>query len=286
MIYNFPPDQADLAHAYAHYAWANHTSFEIEEKRVLGELDQAVVILPIAAIEQHGPHLPLAVDAVINQAVLAKALSLLPLNQSLFHVPMISVGMSLEHCHFMGTLTLSDQQMIENCVQTATCLKASGIRKIVMFNSHGGNSPIMDLVAIRLRMKEEMAVVKTSWTRLVDLKQYFSEDEVKFGIHGGAAETSLMMHIAPEMVRMDQLGNFASSGERMQKNKCQIAPTGPASFAWASEDLNSQGVVGNALQATAETGRQILDAAGRALALMLQEFYAHQVTEKTPWPIS
>lgn len=283
MIYQFPSHHADLAQSYQHYGWAYQTSAELANKSQSGELDQAVAIIPLAAIEQHGPHLPLAVDAILNQAILAKACTLLPDHLPVFHVPMISVGMSLEHGSFSGTLSYHDQQLIDLIIQTALDVQKTGIQKILLWNSHGGNSPIMDLAAIRLRMQAKMAVVKTSWTRLTDLSDIFPQDEIKFGIHGGASETSLMMYLAPEMVRQHQVQNFPSTGQSARDQGKMIGPGGPAAFAWASEDLNQSGAIGNAALATIAAGEKIFERSGKELAKLLIEFTKCQVQPNEPW---
>lgn len=284
MIYQFPPHHSDLAHSFQQYGWAYQTSAELSQMAQAGKLAQAVAIIPLAAIEQHGPHLPLAVDAILNQAILAKACHLLPDDISVFHVPMLSVGMSLEHGSFAGTLSYQDHQLIELIEQTAMAVHQAGIQKILLWNSHGGNSPIMDLAAIRLRMKAGMAVVKSSWTRLTNLSDIFPQDEIKFGIHGGAAETSLMMYLAPDMVRQAQVQNFPSTGQIARDQGKMIGPGGAAAFAWASEDLNKNGAIGDATLASVLAGKEIFERAGAELAKLLLEFLSHQIEPNEPWP--
>ena len=285
MIYQFPPHQAELAKAYQKYSWAFQTCQELADQRQKSQISQAVAILPLAAIEQHGPHLPLAVDAILNQAILARTCHLMPEGTPIYHLPMITVGMSHEHEDFPGTLSYTDHQLIDLCVQTAKAVQKAGINKILLWNSHGGNSPIMDLSAIRLRMRAKMAVVKTSWTRLTDLSDLFPQDEIKFGIHGGAAETSLMMFLAPDMVREGLIDNFISEGQKATDQGKIIGPAGQAAFAWASQDLNLSGAIGNARLATREAGKIIFNRAAEALATVLLEFCDHSSHPGHPWSI-
>jgi len=249
-------------------SWADLTAMEIAD---LVALDP-VVVLPTAAVEQHGPHLPLSTDVDIGEGIVAAAMSELSDEFAVSVLPTLSVGTSDEHAGAGGTLTLSAEGMIDTVVSLGRSLANAGVRRLVLANSHGGNRAALDIAALRLRRECRMLVVKAHWFRYpapegVDLP----ESEWRHGLHGGAVETAMMMHLRPEAVRTDQLRDFPSLGGELERMLQRLGPEGVASFAWEAHDLNPDGVTGNASLATAELGKLLVEGYGRVLAEILED---------------
>lgn len=233
-----------------------------------------VVVLPVGAVEQHGPHLPVSVDATLNDALLERAAQRLPADCPVTLLPPMPIGKSNEHLAFPGTLSLSADTLIHLWTDIAESVWRAGVRKLVLFNSHGGQPQIMDIVSRDLRVRRKMLVVLSSWYQMVDPSQWFADDEIRYGIHGGAIETSMMLHVRPDLVRMDKAQDFASTPQDLHANAKFLEPGDKLSFAWQAQDLNPAGAVGDASVANAETGRAIVDAVAHKLALLLQEVVA------------
>jgi creatinine amidohydrolase len=239
---------------------------------------RAIAVLPVAATEQHGPHLPLSVDTDIVNGVIAAAVPHLAPGLPAFFLPTQAVVFSPEHTRFPGTLTLKAETLIRIWTELGECLAASGVKKLVLFNAHGGQVGAMDLVARDLRARLGMLVYSANWFNLPlvdaqgqDVKALFSAEEHRFGIHAGEIETSMMLALKPEQVRMDQAAYFRSSSQARAADFPILGNGKSAKLGWQMQDYNAEGAVGNAGAATAEKGRTVLDAAGRALAALLAE---------------
>lgn len=217
--------------------------------------EQTIAVLPVAAIEQHGPHLPVSTDTTIMQGMLEMVIERLPDDLDIRILPVQSVGKSNEHLHAPGTLTLPAATLIDAWTELGASVARAGIRKIVFVNSHGGNEEIMGIVARELRVAFKMLAVKTSWSRFGRPAGLYSDIEDRFGIHGGDFETSVMLHFRPDLVDMTKARDFTSSVERAEQEFDLLKPTGTHAFAWIASDLNPHGVVGEASKATAEKGR-------------------------------
>jgi len=238
--------------------------------------DTTVAILPMAAIEQHGPHLPVSTDAVICQGILDQAVaeSLGPSGPVII-MPLQAVGDSLEHTDFPGTLSLPSDLLGETVYRLGVCAHRAGIRKLLIFNSHGGQPQVIDIAALRLREELGMFVAKAHSFGFGVPDGLFTEDELAHGFHGGAVETSMMLHLAPDLVRRDKAGNFRSAGEAMARENRHLGPEGPhAGFAWMARDLNASGAIGDASAADAEKGRQTVDHAADILRGVILEVQA------------
>jgi len=230
-----------------------------------------IAVLPVAAIEQHGPHLPLAVDAVINQGVLARALELVPAALPVTVLPAQVVGKSNEHGAFPGTLTLSAETVIRLWTEIGESVARAGVRKLVIFNSHGGQPAIVDIVATDLRVRLGMLAVIANYYALARPEDMFGADELRFGIHGGAVETSMMLHLRPDMVRRDELRGFPSLAQRLAQEFKVLGPAGRVGFAWQTQDLGPTGALGDAAAADPERGRALVELYAGRFATLLEE---------------
>ena len=237
-----------------------------------GALPEAVIaVLPVAAVEQHGPHLPLSVDATIVDGIVARALELLPDRLPVMVLPTQAIGKSDEHVDFPGTLTLSAETLARLWTEIGESVARAGVRKLVFFNSHGGQPQVMEIVARELRVRRKMLAVASSWYAFGLPDGLFPPEEVRHGIHGGAIETSMMLHLRPDLVRRDKLQNFASLGARMAGDYRLLGPTGVAKLAWQTQDLNPAGACGDAASADAARGAKVIDFAARKLVELLEE---------------
>lgn len=217
--------------------------------------EATIAILPVAAIEQHGPHLPVSTDTTIMEHMLETVIARLPADLDIRILPVQAVGKSNEHIRSLGTLTLPPATLIDAWTELGAAIARVGIRKLVVVNSHGGNEEIMGIVTRELRVRFDMMAVKTSWQRFGRPAGMYPELEDRHGIHGGDVETSLMLHFRPDLVDMSKAQDFISGVARAEKDFELLRHTGTHAFAWLAADLNPHGVVGNASVATAEKGR-------------------------------
>jgi creatinine amidohydrolase len=258
--------------------WADLSTQDFTQLISSGEAAQTIAVLPVAATEQHGPHLPLNVDTVLVDGVVAAALPHLDTEVKVLFLPTQAVGLSPEHAAFPGTLTLKAQTILRLWTDIAESVAAAGIKKLLIFNSHGGQVSVMDLVARDLRARLGMLVYSASWFNLPllddkgqDVNRLFGADEHRFGIHAGEIETSMMLALARHQVNMALAQNFHSSAQDRAQKFAVLGNGKSAKLGWQMQDYNPGGAVGNAAVASAEKGHALVDAAGRSLALMLAE---------------
>jgi creatinine amidohydrolase len=260
--------------------WSDWTARDFAQAHAHGRLAQTIAILPVAATEQHGPHLPLSVDTALVEGVIAAALPHIAAEVPALFLPTQAVGFSPEHAAFAGTLTLKAETIIRLWTDIAESVAAAGVRKLVLFNAHGGQVGLMDVVARDLRARLGMLVYSVNWFGLPltgpqgeDVNALFSAHEHRFGIHAGEIETSMMLALTPDKVDMAKAQNFASTSEDRSKVYAILGNGKSAKLGWQMQDYNTAGAVGNAAAATPEKGRAVLDAAGRSLAQMLSELH-------------
>ena len=238
------------------------------------DLEATVAVLPVAAVEQHGPHLPLNVDTALVDGVIAAALPHLPTDAPVLVLPTQQVGLSPEHERFAGTLTLSPATLIALWTELGACVARAGVRKLLLFNSHGGQVSVMDIVARELRARHGLLVYSASWYSLPQpdaVQALFPPEEHRFGIHAGDVETSMMLALRPELVDMAQAQHFHSSAQDRAAHYPILGNGRSAKLGWQMQDYNPQGAVGNAATATAGKGHAVIGAAAQQLALLLQE---------------
>ena len=257
--------------------WADLSTREFAALQSAGQADQVVAVLPVAAIEQHGPHLPLSVDATLLQGVIDAALPLLPADLPVLFLPPQNVGLSPEHIRYPGTLTLSPATVIALWTELGECVARAGIKKLLLFNGHGGQVSVMDIVARELRTRCDLIVFSASWFSLPlpdAVASQFSAHEHRFGIHAGEIETSMMRHLAPHTVHMEHAQNFRSTSQDRSEHYAILGNGKSAKLGWQMQDYHSAGAVGNAAAATSDKGRAVVQAAGVQLALLLAELHA------------
>ena len=230
-----------------------------------------IAVLPLAATEQHGPHLPVGTDVMIAQAYLARVRELLAATIPATFLPLQPVGISTEHIDYPGTLTLPTEVALQSWMALGTSVARAGVKKLVMVTSHGGNSAAMSLVAQDLRARHRLLVVSTGWTRFGAPEGLFSAEELRHGIHGGAVETSIMLARYPEQVRVEAIADFRPASIAMEKDYRWLAAHRPAPFAWQAQDLHPSGAAGDATQASAEKGRLLLEHGARAFCELLAD---------------
>jgi creatinine amidohydrolase len=261
------------AQALASHRWAELNTCDFAAL----DPSRAVAVLPLGATEQHGPHLPLSVDTVLVEGVVNAALRHLADTDPVLVLPTQAVGLSTEHTAFAGTLHLSPQTLIQLWCDIGASVARAGVKKLLMFNAHGGNIGLMDVVARELRAQHGLIVYSSSWYNLpidAGVTGQFSADEHRFGIHAGDIETSMMLALSPHRVDMAKAQNFASTSQERAKHYAVLGNGKSAKLGWHMQDYNPQGATGNASAATAAKGDALVASAGEQLALLLRELVA------------
>ena len=266
------PDQS--THNAANPWWQDCTPQQIV---ALAAAD-GVALLPLAAIEQHGEHLPLSTDLDIAMGLVEAALPRVRAEVPLCVLPPLAVGLSLEHGAFAGTLSLSPETALAVLVELGERVAAAGFRRLVLFNSHGGNKALVDLAALKLRVAQRMLVVRANYFRFAPPPDVLPLDELRHGLHGGAMETAMMLHLAPGKVRIERIGHFESLGQRMAQDGMRLGPEGEAGFAWMAQDLNPNGVSGDARLATPELGERLVTHFAQQLARLIDDAHGFDLS--------
>jgi creatinine amidohydrolase len=252
------------------FFWGDLTSAEF---RAL-DPECTIVVLPVAAVEQHGPHLPVLTDTAIADGMLVTLRRMLPRELRVLVLPTQAYGKSNEHLLSPGTVTLTAQTLIDVLIEIGANIARVGLRKVVLMNSHGGNSEVLGIVSRELRVRHDMLSVTTHWRRFGLPPGLYSPADEEYGIHAGDIETSLMLHFRPELVRMQHAKNFVSNAMAIEQEYTHLRPIGQHAFAWIAQDLNADGAVGDASSATADKGKATAEYQVEGLIALLRDMTA------------
>ncbi len=238
-----------------------------------------IAVLPLGAHEQHGPHLPFETDAIIASGIASRLVEALPAHLPVTILPVEAIGYSIEHMEVAGTRTLAYDEAVGRWLGIAETLNRRGVRKLVLLNAHGGNSPLLTIVATEARVRFNMLVVATSWTRFGQPAGWIAPEDKAIDIHGGDIETSVMLALAPDRVDMAKARNFSSRQSDFAARYKHLRAYGPHAFGWKMSDLNPDGVAGNAAAATAERGEVLIAHAVRGILELLDDVHAFDISD-------
>jgi|DewCreStandDraft_4_1066084.scaffolds.fasta_scaffold00055_53 creatinine amidohydrolase len=249
------------------------------------DAERTVVLMPVGAIEQHGPHLPLSVDALVVGALAEAALARAEPGLPLLVLPVCPFGKSDEHVDYPGTLTLSAATLQALWSEIGASVARAGLKKLLILNGHGGQVATAQIVARDLRIRHRMLVASCLWPQLGLPEGILPADELRFGIHAGALETALVQAIRPELVRADRLARF----EPTTRERAVLAPVlgglGASGFGWMAQDLHPSGAAGDATLASAELGRKVLDHVTGRLLSLVRELRDQPLGDLGPGPL-
>jgi creatinine amidohydrolase len=232
--------------------------------------EQAAVVLVIGAIEQHGPHLPTGTDLALGVSMLTLAIERLDPSVQLWVLPPLAYGRSVEHTEFAGTVTLSQETLAAVVHDVATSVARSGFRRLVLFNSHGGNVSVLETVARDARSRTGLMIFPFSMFRIGLTYPPINDQEATWGTHAGEWETSMMLALTPELVDMERAGRAEGYAAFAQPPE-HVGLLGPIPFAWSTHDVSATGAIGDPRSATVERGREIVELSVAKIALALEE---------------
>ena len=255
--------------------WVEFTSDELAQ----AVRKETVAILPLAAVEQHGPHLPLGVDLYLVESFIQAGLKNAQAQDQVLVLPTLQMGISLEHADFVGTLDLDAQLMRAACLEMASAVARAGISRLLLFNSHGGNSGLMDIVGRQIRQETGLIVFHSNWYDLAEpefMVKQFGQDELRFGVHAGDVETSLMMAIRPDLVG-ETRAHHASTAQAKAQQFAILGDGRSAKQSWMARDYSPTGAMGDARKSTPDKGARLLEHVGLRLIELTREIARFQV---------
>ena len=252
-----------------HRFWSRHTA------RDFAALDRGslIAVLPVGAVEQHGPHLPLSVDQAILDGIIAATVPLIPQDCPALFLPTLPVGKSNEHSAWPGTLTFSAQTLMAMWMEIGDSVAAAGVRKLVFLNSHGGQIAPMEIVARDLRIKHRMLTVAANWFAMGMPEGLLTDEEARFGIHAGDLETSVMLALHPDHVQMQHARNFRPAIAEIARSNRHVGLSNAGKLGWQAQDMNPAGACGDASLATAAKGQSFINHAARQIVILLEEVH-------------
>ncbi|MBO9101197.1 MULTISPECIES: creatininase family protein [Rhizobium] len=255
---------------------------ELSTRQIAALPPGTIAILPVAAVEQHGPHLPVGTDALINRGILAHAIERMAPDMPVVILPEQMIGNSMEHLSFPGTLSHTAAATMEIWGTVLEGALRAGITKVLLFNSHGGQVKQLQPTALMLRQRFGAMAFYASWFDAGYPEGLFSDDEIAFGIHGGAIETSMMLHLYPHLVATDHIADFPSRAKDLE-TAFSLLQTDPgngrmAGFGWMMQDLHPSGASGDARQATVEKGNALVERAAERLIQVIGDIAAFDET--------
>lgn len=242
------------------------------EISALPDRENTVIVLPAGSIEQHGPHLPCAVDSIIAAGVVGHALARLPASVPAFALPPVTYGKSDEHLHFPGTFTLDGPTLEATVTQIGESTYRAGFRKLLIVNAHGGQPQLMEMAACELRLRhgDFIVVPHNAWRLPHVAGRYLAEREKQLAMHAGHAETAIMLALAPDTVHMER----AVASYPPEFPSRLLSPNGRPACAWSARDFGPSGVIGDPLPATREQGEAILESLATSWAQAITELHA------------
>jgi creatinine amidohydrolase len=235
--------------------------------------ESTLLVLPTAAIEQHGHHLPLATDTLINNLLLGHALNKLPAELPVYALPPVHYGKSNEHIGFAGTLSVSAATFMAVLRDLGASLSSARFQKLVLYNTHGGNTSLIDVMARDLRAELGLRVFSLFGSGGASFPG-LGEQERTYGFHAGEVETSFLLSAIPELVHKDQYTvNYIAD---IAKPELLRPENAPATFAWLTRDIAPSGVMGDPNPATAEKGALWIEEAAKKVAAALTAMAAYE----------
>jgi len=244
-----------------------------------------IAVLPVAAVEQHGPHLPVGVDTLIMQGCLDRVFAAIPSDLPATFLPIQAVGKSNEHLDYPGTLTLSAETAMRAWIEIGESVRRAGLAKLVILTSHGGNAALIDIIARELRVRHGMLAVFTAWSWFGQPPGAFSADEMRLGIHAGEIETSLMLDLRPDLVDMSKARDFRPATYEIEERFRHLRTGRPGGFGWMAQDLHEAGVAGDAASGGAGKGAASADFAAEAFIALLRDVHDFDLSRLRPGPL-
>ena len=248
--------------------------------------EKTVALLPVGAIEQHGPHLPVSTDATIAEEISSRAAKLVPEDVALLQLPTQHIGKSSEHLQFEGTLSHDAKSLMDSWMNIGTSVARSGVKKLVFFNAHGGQPQVMEICCRELRIKCKMMTVGCNGAAFGSPNADVPQDERCHGIHAGQVETSMMLHLRPDLVKMDKAENFEGLLAHVEQEYERLRVIGSTYMGWVSNDLHPRGCSGDATKATTELGKIYVDHHVKGLSDLLIEVARYplsNIKDRSDW---